>query len=368
MSSKPLKVIVSGGGTGGHIFPAIAIANAIEKIHPDTEFLFVGAQGKMEMTKVPEAGYKIEGLWISGLQRKFTLDNLSFPFKVISSLWRSRQIVKQFKPDLAIGVGGYASGPLVKVAAWKNIPSLIQEQNSFPGLANRLLAKSVDKICVVYEGMEKYFEKEKIIITGSPIRDLIINATYNKQEGLEHFGLSADKKVVFVTGGSLGARGINNGIKASLETFRKNNIQLIWQTGKFYIDEMQQVVLPEDKDFKPMAFVKRMDLAYAAADVIVSRAGGTISELRVVGKPAILMPSPNVTEDHQTYNAMSLVKKDAAILIKDKEAPQILGQTIVDLFNDPERCKKLSTNIKKMEIRDAADQIAREALALVDSR
>ena len=368
MSSKPLKVIVSGGGTGGHIFPAIAIANAIEKIRPDTEFLFVGAKGKMEMTKVPEAGYKIEGLWISGLQRKLTVDNLSFPFKVFSSLWKARGIIKRFKPDLAIGVGGYASGPLLKVAAWKNIPSLIQEQNSFPGLTNKLLAKDVDKICVVYEGMEKYFEKEKIIITGSPIRDLIVNATYDKQEGLEHFGLSADKKVVFVTGGSLGARGINNGIKASLETFRKNNIQLIWQTGKFYIEEMQKVVPAGDKDFKLMAFVKRMDLAYAAADVIVSRAGGTISELRVVGKPAILMPSPNVTEDHQTYNAMSLVKKDSAILVKDKDAPQILASTIIDLLNDPKRCQTLSENIKKMEITDAADQIAREALALLENR
>jgi len=363
--TKPLKVIVSGGGTGGHIFPAIAIANAIERQHPNTEFLFVGAKGKMEMTKVPEAGYNIEGLWISGLQRKLTVNNLSFPFKVLSSLWNARKILKRFKPDLAVGVGGYASGPMIKVAAWGNVPTVIQEQNSFPGLANKLLANSVDKICVVYEGMEKHFPKEKIIITGSPIRDLIVNASFDKAEGLKHFGLSPDKKVVFVTGGSLGARGINNGIKACLETFRKHNIQLIWQTGSFYIEEMKKVVQADDKDIHPMAFVKRMDLAYAAADLIISRAGGTISELRVVGKPVILMPSPNVTEDHQTYNAMSLVKKNAAILIKDKDAPNTLASTIIDLFNNPQQCQELSTNIKKMQITDAADKIAKEALALV---
>ncbi len=360
------RIIISGGGTGGHIFPAISIAQALQKIQPNVELLFVGAEGRMEMQKVPEAGYPIEGLWISGLQRKLSLANLAFPFKVLSSLWKSRKIIKRFKPELAIGVGGYASGPLLQAATWMGIPTLIQEQNSYPGITNKLLAKNVDKICVAYDGLERFFPKEKIIMTGNPVRSVISQAQFDKAAALQHFGLSPDKKVVFVTGGSLGARGINEGIKACLDTFRQNDIQLLWQTGKFYIDEMQQLVTSNDTNFKLMPFVRKMDLAYACADVIVARAGAsTISELCFTAQAVILMPSPNVTEDHQTHNAMSLVNKNAALIVKDKDAPQTLSSTIMDLLNNPQKQTDLGKNLKQLAISDAADHIAKEALALI---
>jgi len=365
--TKPLKIIVSGGGTGGHIFPAISIANAIKKELPDTEFLFVGAKGKMEMEKVPDAGFKIEGLWIDGIQRKLlSKRNLLFPFKLLSSIMDSSKIIKRFQPDLAIGVGGFASGPLLNVAARKRVPTLIQEQNSYPGITNKLLSKKVDKICVAYEGLERFFPKDKIIHTGNPVRAAIVEATFNKAEALAHFGFTANKKTIFVTGGSLGARGINEGIKILLDYVRQNDIQLIWQCGKFYYEEMQQHLKPTDTNIKLMAFVKRMDFAYAAADVIVCRAGaGTIAELCIVGRPTILMPSPNVTEDHQTHNAMALVNKEAAKMVKDKDAKESLIPTVDAVLNDTELAQKLADNIKGLAITNAAAVIAKEALALI---
>ncbi len=366
MEESKTRIIISGGGTGGHIFPAIAIAKALEKQEPNLELLFVGAKGRMEMQKIPEAGYEIEGLWISGLQRKLTLDNLSFPIKVISSLMKSNDILNRFKPKLAIGVGGYASGPLLQMAAWKGIPTLIQEQNSYPGITNKILSRKAKKICVAYEGLDRFFSADKIIMTGNPVRDAILNAQFSREEGLKHFGLDPNKKTVFVTGGSLGARGINNGIKQCLQTFRDKDVQLLWQTGKFYYDEMQKGLKGNDHNFQLMPFVKRMDLAYSVADVIIARAGAlTIAELGVAGQAAILMPSPNVTEDHQTHNAMSLVKKDAAILIKDSEAEEKLSQTVMDLLNDSNRIAELRKNAAALAIKDSADRIATEALALI---
>lgn len=367
-NAQNIRVIVSGGGTGGHIFPAIAIANAIKTKYPSANILFVGAKGKMEMEKVPDAGYPIEGLWISGIQRKLlSTQNLTFPFKVISSLSKSRQIIKRFKPDLVIGVGGFASGPLLKMATWMKLPTLIQEQNSYPGITNKWLSKGVDKICVAYEGLERFFPKEKIIFTGNPVRASISTATFDRAEALKHFNLDPNKKTVFVTGGSLGARGINEGIKACLETFRENKLQLIWQAGKLYIDEMQKELKPTDKDdFQVMAFVKKMEYAYSAADVIVARAGAsTIAELGFVGKPVILMPSPNVAEDHQTANAQALVVKDAAKMVKDKEAKEKLASQILAVLSDEILTKDLSENIEKLAVSDAAETIATEALELI---
>lgn len=361
-----LRVIISGGGSGGHIFPAIAIAQSLQKMHPDVELLFVGAKGKMEMEKIPKAGYDIEGLWISGFQRKLSLKNLTFPFKVLSSIFKSRQILKRFKPDLAIGVGGFASGPLLQTAAWSGIPTLIQEQNSYPGITNKILSKRVNKICVAYDGLNRFFPENKIIMTGNPVRAAISEAKFDKEAGLKHFGLSPDKKVVFATGGSLGARGMNEGIKSCLDTFRENNVQLLWQTGKIYFEEMQKEITADDKDFTPLSFVDRMDLAYAAADVIIARAGAlTISELTFAKKPVILLPSPNVAEDHQTHNAMALVKKNAALMMTDKEAVYDLAPQVMDVLNNGPESARLSNTINELAIGDAADRIAREALKLV---
>ena len=363
---KNIKVIISGGGSGGHIFPAIAIAQSLQKIHPSIELLFVGADGRMEMQKIPEAGYKIEGLWISGLQRKLSIDNLSFPFKVISSLLKSRKIINKFKPDLAIGVGGYASGPLLQAASWCGIPSLIQEQNSYPGITNKILSKTVQKICIAYDGLEKFFPKEKLVRTGNRVRAAITESTFDRDEGIKEFDLNADRKTIFVTGGSLGARGINEGVKACLEMIKKNDIQLIWQTGKFYFEEIKEIIGEQEENIKIMPFVKRMDLAYAAADVIIARAGAlTIAELCIAGKPVIFMPSPNVTEDHQTHNALALVKKDAALMMKDTEAKQQLSTLVFSLLEDIILQEKLKTNIKSLSVTNAADIIAKEALALI---
>jgi len=356
---KPLKIIVSGGGTGGHIFPAIAIANAIKVLRPDTEFLFVGAKGKMEMEKVPAAGYKIEGLWISGFQRKLTLTNLAFPFKVISSLMRARNILRSFKPHAAIGTGGFASGPMLQVAANKGIVTLIQEQNSYPGITNRILSKKVDKICVAYGGMEKYFPKAKILLTGNPVRQDILNLEGKRDRGLETFGLSSDKKIILVIGGSLGARTINESIVKCLEAFAKNNIQLVWQTGKgFYATAKNAVVKYENKGIKAFDFIQKMDHAYAVADLVISRAGASsISELCLVKKPCILIPSPNVAEDHQTKNAMALVTYNAAVLIKDSDAVEKLCDETLRLINDPNQCHKLSENIAGFAFRDSSHEI-----------
>lgn len=365
-----LKIIVSGGGTGGHIFPALAIANAIKALRPDTEFLFVGAEGKMEMEKVPAAGYKIEGLWISGFQRKLTLSNLAFPFKIWSSLRKAKKIIKHFQPDAVIGTGGFASGPVLQVAAKKGIPTLIQEQNSYAGITNKILSKRVNRICVAYSGMEKFFPKEKILLTGNPVRQDILSLEGKKERGLEFFGLDASKKTILVIGGSLGARTINESIHACLSQFAENNIQLIWQTGKGYAQTAKDAVKGmEAKGIKAFDFIQKMDYAYAVADVVISRAGASsVSELCLVKKPTILVPSPNVAEDHQTKNAMALVTYNAALIIKDSECKSKLGTQAVELIRDEQQCIQLANNIGKLALPDAAVVIANEVLNLVNNR
>lgn len=367
---KPLKIIVSGGGTGGHIFPAIAIANAIKALRPDTEFLFVGAEGKMEMEKVPAAGYKIEGLWISGFQRKLTLSNLAFPFKVLSSLRKAKKILKSFQPDAVIGTGGFASGPMLNVAAKAGVVTLVQEQNSYAGITNKILSKKVDRICVAYSGMEKFFPKEKIILTGNPVRQDILSMEGKRDRGLEQFGISGDKKTILVIGGSLGARTINESILNCLETFEKENIQLIWQTGKgFYETAKQAVAKYEGKGIKAFDFIQKMDYAYSVADLVISRAGASsVSELCLVKKPTILIPSPNVAEDHQTKNAMALVTYNAAIIIKDVDAREKLKGEAIALIRNEDALKKLSDNIGKLALPDSASVIANEVLSLINSK
>jgi UDP-N-acetylglucosamine--N-acetylmuramyl-(pentapeptide) pyrophosphoryl-undecaprenol N-acetylglucosamine transferase len=367
---QPLKIIVSGGGTGGHIFPAIAIANAIKVLRPDTEFLFVGAEGKMEMEKVPAAGFKIEGLWISGFQRKLTLSNLAFPFKVIDSLLKAKKILKNFKPNAVIGTGGFASGPMLQVASKNGIVTVIQEQNSYPGITNKILSKNVDRICVAYSGMEKYFPKEKILMTGNPIRQDIMSLEGKRDRGLEQFGLSADKKTILVIGGSLGARTINESILTCLEAFEKNNIQLVWQTGKgFYETAKQATAKYSGKGIVAFDFIQKMDYAYAVADLVISRAGASsVSELCLVKKPCILIPSPNVAEDHQTKNAMALVTYNAAILVKDTESREKLCSTTLELINNATQCAKLSENIGRLAFQDSANVIANEVLSLINKK
>ena len=358
MERKP-KFIVSGGGTGGHIFPALAIADELKVRFPNADILFVGAEGKMEMQRVPEAGYPIEGLWISGIQRKLTWDNLMFPFKLISSLRKSRKIVKAFQPDVVIGTGGFASGAVVKVAAGKGIPTLVQEQNSFPGITNKLLGKEVDKICVAYDGLEQFFPKHKIIKTGNPVRQGLLDVATKREEALAYFGLDQSKKTLLIIGGSLGARRINQLIEEQLPLFEEMGIQLIWQCGKFYYEEYKKY---ESERVKVRAFVDRMDFAYAAADSIISRAGASsVSELALVGKAVIFIPSPNVAEDHQTKNARSIVEQDAALLIKENELNEKFVQTFKDLFNNREKQLELGQKIRTLALphatKDIVDQI-----------
>lgn len=359
-----MKFIISGGGTGGHIYPAIAIAEAIKKQMPEAEFLFIGATGRMEMEKVPQAGYKIEGLWISGFQRNQIWKNILLPFKIISSIFKVWGIISRFKPDAVIGVGGYASAMAMKVAGWRGIPTLIHEQNSFAGKTNQFLGKQAKKICVAYDNMERFFPKEKIILTGNPVRQDILDLSEKKAEGLAHYGLSPNKKVLFVTGGSLGARTLNESISAGLQALKDADVQVLWQVGKFYFEAYSPKAAGFD-NVKVLAFVDRMDLAYAVADVVVARAGAlTISELCVSGKATILVPSPNVAEDHQTSNAMSLVTKDAALLVKDVEAKEVLVQRALELLVDDAAKLKLEQNIKKLALPDAAKKIAEQVIKL----
>jgi len=364
---KKLKVIVSGGGTGGHIFPAIAIAKSLEKKVEDIELLFVGAKDRMEMQKVPDSGYKIEGLWISGFQRSFSRKNLLFPFKLISSLIKSRKIIRRFQPDLVIGTGGFASGPLLYEASRKGVPSVIQEQNSYPGITNKLLAKSVQKICVAYDNMERFFPKEKLIFTGNPIRKEILNSSNKREEGKNFFKLHNRRITVLVVGGSLGAKTINESINNNLGEFKKNKLNLIWQTGVSYENQAKESVKNlNESGVQSYKFIKEMDLAYAVADVIVSRAGAiAISELCFVGKPVILVPSPNVAEDHQTQNAQSLVNKNSALMVKDVESRLKLVEKIKSLSENKDLQEELSRNIKKLAVKDAADRIADLSLELV---
>lgn len=367
MQQHKIKVIISGGGTGGHIFPAIAIANELKRVNPENEILFVGAEGRMEMEKVPAAGYNIEGLRIAGIQRKFDLKNFLLPLKVIDSVIKSRNIIQSFKPDAAVGVGGYASGPLLYAATMMRIPSLIQEQNSFAGITNKILSKRVKKICVAYDGMEKYFSKEKIVMTGNPVRQDVIQTEGKKTEALSFFGLDANKKILLVIGGSLGARSINQAVLAGLTKFIENNIQVIWQTGKGFFNTAAEAVKGlEEKGIHAHAFINRMDLAFSCADVVISRAGASsVSELQLVAKPCILVPSPNVAEDHQTKNAMALVEKQAAIVVKDSEASQLLIGTAITLINDPENQKQLSKNISLLALRNSAARIVEEIYGIV---
>ena len=364
---KNLKVIISGGGTGGHIFPAIAIAKAIENKVQNVEFLFVGAEDRMEMEKVPAAGYKIIGLWISGFQRKLDKRNLLFPFKVIHSIFKAKNIIKEFKPDLAIGTGGYASAPLLYAAAKKGIPTVIQEQNSYPGITNRILAKHVQKICVAYDEMERFFPTEKLIITGNPIREGILDFNNKVTDGQVKFNIDKTKPTVLVVGGSLGALTINNAIAENINQIKNMDVNLIWQTGISYQDKAQNFITDVNtKGINAYTFIKEMDLSYAAADVIISRAGAiAISELCCVGKPIILVPSPNVAENHQYKNAQSLVNKNAALLVEDADASRKLVSTLEKLIENEGLRTSLSSNIKKIAVTDAAEQIAKIALDLV---
>ncbi|MBO5963422.1 MAG: undecaprenyldiphospho-muramoylpentapeptide beta-N-acetylglucosaminyltransferase [Bacteroidales bacterium] len=361
-----MKAIISGGGTGGHIFPAIAIANALREEYPDSEILFIGAKGKMEMQKVPQSGYQIIGLPIAGFQRKKLWKNFLLPFKVLYSTIKARRIIKSFAPDVVIGVGGYASGPTLAAAVSRNIPTLIQEQNSYPGVTNKMLADKVNVICVAYDNMDRWFDRNKIVYTGNPIRQIIARLYEGIEEkrknATETFDLSDDKKTVLVVGGSLGALTINESICKNLDYFDKNNIQLIWQTGKWYYPKAKECVEKlQSSNIKVHEFIYEMDQAYSLADVIISRAGAiAISELCIVGKPSILVPSPNVSEDHQTKNANALVAKNAALMVKDIEARESLITVLDQIINDEQMQKNLSENIKNMGIRSADKRIVEE--------
>ncbi len=361
------RFIISGGGTGGHVFPAIAIADALKKRMPDAEFLFVGAQGKMEMDRVPKAGYVIKGLWISGFHRQLTLRNLAFPFKLISSMWKARKLVKSFKPDVAIGTGGYASGPTLRAAGNLRIPTVIQEQNSYAGVTNKLLAKKAHKICVAYDSMDAFFPSGKLVVTGNPVRKDITEISGKRDEAFRHFGFDSQRPTLFIVGGSLGARTLNESMKSAIELLRNRpDVQVLWQCGKLYKEEFSSYDISKLPNVNMTDFIDRMDLAYAMSDVIISRAGAiSISELCLVGKPTILVPSPNVAEDHQTKNALALVGKEAAVLVKDKDATKDLLPTAIGLLEDIPLREKLSGQIRKLGKPDAADHIAEEIIGLI---
>jgi UDP-N-acetylglucosamine--N-acetylmuramyl-(pentapeptide) pyrophosphoryl-undecaprenol N-acetylglucosamine transferase len=360
---KQYKFILSGGGTGGHIYPAIAIANELKARFPDAEFLFVGAQDKMEMQKVPQAGYKIKGLWISGIQRRLTLDNSLFPLKLMSSLLKSRTIIKEFKPDVVIGTGGFASGPLLQVAAMAGIPTVIQEQNSFPGITNKWLSKKANKICVAYENLERFFPKNKLILTGNPVRQDLIDIESKREEAIQFFNLDPKKKTLLVLGGSLGARRVNQLIEKELKNFLSQNVQVIWQCGKLYFEDYKKY---NEGDVQVMAFIERMDLAYSAADIVISRAGASsVSELCIVGKPVIFIPSPNVAEDHQTKNAQAIVDRKGAIMLKETELDSQFGLVFEALLKDQGKQNQLSENIKLLAKPEATKQIVDEIVKLI---
>lgn len=358
-----MRAIISGGGTGGHIFPAIAIANAIKGRYPDAEILFVGAEGRMEMEKVPAAGYKIEGLPIAGLQRKLTLKNLALPFKLIKSQKKVKRVLRDFAPDVVIGVGGYASAPTLKMAAKMGYKTVLQEQNSFPGLTNKMLANDAAVICVAYDGLQQYFPSDKIVFTGNPVREVIENMDCTHEEGAAHFGCDPTKPIVLSVGGSLGAGSINNMLISHLMRFRENKVQLIWQTGKWMYEDAAQKVKNAGLEewIKVHQFINHMELAYAAADAVISRAGAiAISELSIVGKPVVLIPSPNVAEDHQTKNAMALASKGAAIMVRDSDCKDTGVQTVLDLIVNPTACTQMSRNIRQFARPHSAELIVDE--------
>lgn len=352
---KQPRYIISGGGTGGHIYPAIAIANELKKQNPDCEILFIGAQDKMEMQKVPAAGYPIEGLWISGIQRSLSLKNLQFPFKLMSSLWKSMRIIKKFRPDVVIGTGGFASGSVVKVAASMGIPTVIQEQNSYPGITNKALAGQAKAICVAYDEMERFFPKHKLHKTGNPIREDLLNVSELRNEAQSFYQLDPSKKTIVVLGGSLGARKINQLIESKLQFFKQNGFQVLWQCGKLYHQEYGKY--NQEEGIQVFDFIERMDLLYAAADVIVSRAGASsVSELAIVGKPVLFIPSPNVAEDHQTKNAMSVVKHGGAEMLKESEVDAKFETVILQLVQE-KRAREISQNLKKLSLPNATKDI-----------
>ena len=376
MEYKPLRVIISGGGTGGHIFPAVSIANKLKQLCPQTEILFVGAEGKMEMEKVPAEGYKIVGLPIAGMQRRLSLknlmNNLSVPFRVLESVAHARRIVKDFKPDVVVGVGGYASAPLLWAATGMKIPALIQEQNGFAGLTNKILGSRVQSICVAYEGMERFFPAEKIVMSGNPIREILSQPATPEMraEAMEFFGLSPEKKHLFVVGGSLGSGTLNHAMEHWIQDGCQDgeSVEVIWQCGKYYKKEVDNFMQAHShvQGIKHFDFIGRMDLAYAAADVVISRSGAsTVSELCAMGKATVFVPSPNVAEDHQTHNAMALVRKKAAMLVKDSEALDDLLPTALGLLHSPERMEQLSKNAEAMALRNAAQIICDEIYKLV---
>jgi UDP-N-acetylglucosamine--N-acetylmuramyl-(pentapeptide) pyrophosphoryl-undecaprenol N-acetylglucosamine transferase len=362
------KIIISGGGTGGHVFPAIAIANELKNIDASIEIIFVGANGKIEMEKVPKAGYPIKGLWISGFHRKLTLRNLLFPLKLIFSLFKAFWIVKNFKPDVVVGVGGFASGPVLQIANMLGIPTLLQEQNSYAGVTNKLLAKKADKICVAYDKMERFFPADKIVLTGNPIRQDLKELEKFKEEALKYFGFSKEKKTIVLMGGSLGARSLNDGMAASFEILKKHpEVQILWQAGKLYIGEFSKSETAQLENIKITAFIDRVDLALAMADVTITRAGAsTISELCMTGKAAVLIPSPNVAEDHQTQNALALVEKEAAVLVRDFDLNEIMISTTLSVLKNDEWRVRLRNNILKLAKPDATRRIAKEVLALAN--
>ncbi|MBQ5981512.1 MAG: undecaprenyldiphospho-muramoylpentapeptide beta-N-acetylglucosaminyltransferase [Prevotella sp.] len=366
--SQGIKIIISGGGTGGHIFPAISIANAIKKKVPEAEILFVGAEGRMEMQRVPAAGYEIKGLPICGFDRKNLLKNISVLFKIWKSQRMAKKIIKDFKPMAAVGVGGYASGPTLNQCAAMGIPCLIQEQNSYAGVTNKLLAKKAEKICVAYEGMERFFPADKIILTGNPVRQAILDTKLTREEAIKQFGLDPSKKTILFVGGSLGARTINESILRHLELLENGDVQVIWQTGKYYSAQIAEELKKANKEYhmlKVTDFISDMGAAYKAADLVISRSGASsISEFCLIGKPVILVPSPNVAEDHQTKNTMALVNKDAALYVKDAEAPDTLLQLAINTVKDASRLSSLSENIKKLGLKDSADIIADEVIKL----
>ena len=377
---KETRVIVSGGGTGGHIFPAISIANAIRQQRPDAKILFVGAEGRMEMQRVPDAGYEIIGLPVAGFDRKRLWRNVGVIIKLLRSQWKARKIIKQFKPQVAVGVGGYASGPTLKTAAMMKIPTLIQEQNSYAGVTNKLLAKNAHKICVAYEGMERFFPKEKIILTGNPVRQTLLSQKVSREEAANHFGLDAQRKTILIIGGSLGARTLNETMIAGLDMIKQHpEIEFIWQVGKVYIEQVKTTLA--EYSGKPVCnqhveglpnlyvndFIKSMEYAYAASDLVVSRAGaGSISEFCLLGKPVILVPSPNVAEDHQTQNALALVNRNAALYVKDSEANRQLMNLAIETVCNDDKLKELGKNILDMALPNSAEIIASEVLRLAD--
>ena len=378
-SSAALRIIISGGGTGGHIFPAISIANALKALRPDADILFVGAEGRMEMQRVPDAGYRIIGLPVAGFDRRHLWKNISVIAKLLRSQWQARRIVREFRPQAAVGVGGYASGPMLKACALAGIPTLIQEQNSYAGVTNKLLAKQAAKICVAYEGMERFFPAGKIILTGNPVRQNLLDNPVTREQAAAHFGLDPQKKTILVLGGSLGARTLNRTMEAALRDIKGHpEVQFIWQTGRIYIDEvkaaittftgdtMRNVRVASLPNLYVSDFIREMPMAYGLADLVVSRAGaGSISEFCLLGKPVILVPSPNVAEDHQTKNALALVQKDAALYVKDADAPAQLVALALKTVADDQKLHSLSEHIARLALPDSADRIAKEVLKLI---